>query len=63
MANNSLETVGQEYGKKTLVLDGGFATQLERIGKDLSQVALAARTDPYIHLTAVQSSWSTRRSI
>ncbi len=46
MTNIILETIVKESGKKAVVLDGGFATQLERIGKDLAQVAPAARTDP-----------------
>ncbi|CAL8471158.1 g10700 [Coccomyxa elongata] len=37
MTNIILETIVKESGKKAVVLDGGFATQLERIGKDLSQ--------------------------
>jgi S-methylmethionine-dependent homocysteine/selenocysteine methylase len=34
---NPLQAVLETCGRRAVILDGGFATQLERIGKDLSQ--------------------------
>ena len=52
-ASNVFRELLQIPAKKAVILDGGFGTELERIGKDYAQVALPS---PVIGSFAIERS-------
>ncbi len=64
MSKDPISLIISGGGKRAAVLDGGFATQLERMGKDFSQVRLAfailCRKEDNMHISAFKFQTSSR---